>query len=763
MLEQQESQFIDDQHFEREVRRIARILWPSAALDRSPIVDGLERDAIVQTPDITIVIEATTSRRKDKAEHDGKKTNELVKKVRGQGFACKGIFVTLHEPTADQGEAIKKYRTSVEMQSFDQFLSRVFDGPAYLQMRLQRPFGSIQNPKDLRSELQRDFYIPIPIRNDSDNSIHSAADLAGSLQRDSSRIAIVADFGSGKSMSLREVFYQLRDAFITKKHMRFPLYINLRDHTGAKYPDEILERHARELGLTDYGQLVRAWRSGFVDLLLDGFDEFAATGWSSTAFKLRQIRRTMLQAVRTLIAESPPQVGVIVAGRQHYFDSEREMSEALGLSADFRLMRIDLLTEADAAKIVRKYGGKKVPDWLPSRALLLSYLAARNFLGDIEGLALENSSRGLSWDALLKMICDRESKQHTALDGGSILSFIERLATLARQTNDGLGSFSEEDLSSAFQITCGFPADDAARVLISRLPALGPVAQETGRRRFIDPDIADAARAGDTLRYIQSPFDNSISGNFREAQVALGSNGLERLSFLAEQRRIHTSLIEVAAEHASRTSLFILALDTLQLLMYWTADFTKSHVDVRDIQFESMTFEEAVPDFSRVTFWDCVFEHLSLSQDVDIKRLPRFRRCLIGSLDGIATLGDLPTEVFLDCDVIELASSTARNATILGTDLPIATKVLLTVLNKLFMQAGRGRKENAFVRGLDTRAKLLVPQILGVVQSYNFASPTKIRGQTIWFPNRDKTRRVGDILERPSTSADPLLDRIRNL
>ena len=67
------SPFADDGHFESEVRRLAKLIWPAAHVRRSPIVDNYERDAIITTPDIFIVVEATTSRKAEKIRHDGKK------------------------------------------------------------------------------------------------------------------------------------------------------------------------------------------------------------------------------------------------------------------------------------------------------------------------------------------------------------------------------------------------------------------------------------------------------------------------------------------------------------------------------------------------------------------------------------------------------------------------------------------------------------------------------------------------------------------
>jgi hypothetical protein len=364
----------------------------------------------------------------------------------------------------------------------------------------------------------------------------------------------------------------------------------------------------------------------------------------------------------------------------------------------------------------------------------------------------------------LRMICEREAQQHPAIDADSVLLFIERLSTIARRSSDGLGSFAEKELSAVFQETCGFSPDDAARILISRLPTLGSVAAESGVRRFVDPDIADAARAGDVFRLIESPFDPNIRSSFKDAQRAISANGLERLSYVSESHKLQGAKLEVAVENALKEGISVAALDVLQLMMEWNIDYTKGRVDIAvESVIEGMSFDDEIPNFSRITFVECIFESLFIASNIGMERLPRFKKCLIGSLDGIAARGDLPTDVFVDCDVSELSNSIARNASILETDLPVASKVLLTVLNKLFNQAGRGRKENAFSRGLDPRARGLVPEILEIVESQGFATGNRIRNQTIWLPKRDKMRRVGDIISHPSSSNDPLIDHVRNL
>ena len=135
---------------------------------------------------------------------------------------------------------------------------------------------------------------------------------------------------------------------------------------------------------------------------------------------------------------------------------------------------------------------------------------------------------------------------------------------------------------------------------------------------------------------------------------------------------------------------------------------------------------------------------------------------MIGSLDGVGR-AELPTDAFHNCEVQEVSNAPARNAAILDTDLPLAIKVLLTTLNKLFNRAGSGRRENAFHRGLEPRARELVPQVLAIIAGAGFATPTRMGTQRIWLPRRDKIRRVTEMMDHPNTSKDPLIERIRNL
>jgi hypothetical protein len=91
---------------------------------------------------------------------------------------------------------------------------------------------------------------------------------------------------------------------------------------------------------------------------------------------------------------------------------------------------------------------------------------------------------------------------------------------------------------------------------------------------------------------------------------------------------------------------------------------------------------------------------------------------------------------------------------ILKLELPIGTRVMLTVLKKLYLQAGSGRKESALYRGLDQRERSMVSSVLGLLRSQELAVPTKVSQQSVWIPVRAATGRVRKIIAQPNTCGD---------
>lgn len=314
--------------FENEVRRIARALWPSAEFDGATVMEGQERDGVFVTEDCVHVVETTTSRSKEKARHDLTKIEKLSKKIqnRSGNRAVRGWFVTRNEPTADQHDVAKKYRSNINTLSFSQFQARLIDSKAYLSARDDYVFGSVRDPATGQPKPDID-YVPLDlVRIDSREIISRNSFI--SLVSEGCTAILLGDYGAGKSMTLRELYYDLRKKHFKNETSLFPVYLNLRDHYGQSDPAEVIERHARLIGFSQPLHLVRAWRAGYVHLLIDGFDEISMINIQGLWRKLQENRYRAMEVVRRLIREHPSSAGLVIAGRAHFFDNPVERHKA---------------------------------------------------------------------------------------------------------------------------------------------------------------------------------------------------------------------------------------------------------------------------------------------------------------------------------------------------------------------------------------------------------------------------------------------------
>jgi hypothetical protein len=746
---------MDDKIFEQEVRRVARELWPSAALGGATKVDGRERDGLFETSEIIYILEATTSRKKDKVEYDAKKTAEVVKSLRrGSGKFAKGFVITLEDPTADQRTAAKPYEKQVEVMSYEQFCSKLISGSTYLSLRDKAPFGSVQDTYVDREIPRTEFIEPTLDDGQEErrfSSIYSAT-------KNGERFCIIAEFGSGKSMTLREIYYRLRDDFLSKHSLRFPVYINLRDHSGAEYVEEILERHGRKLGYPDPGSLVRAWRAGFLHLLLDGFDEMIGRGISPSPTDMRDYRRRIMRAVNALIAESPAGTGIVICGRSGFFDTPAEREQTLGLRRGFSTVFVRPFDEDQTNKLMRaRRVSAKLPAWLPRRPLLLTFLISRGYLSASEGLVSGDASRGSAWIELLDMICTREAEQCLSLDPVSTKTFFERLATRSRYVAEGVATLNSAAIASVFRtVAKREPLEDDWQ-LILRLPGLAPAQGGESGRVFIDEDLCGAAAAGDLARFVMVPYNAEDNDHLKDLGAPLSELGHEVLShYLESASRLTDGALSFSLDTASKQKLHQVAADLFISLSLNGFSYSGSGADIVDGHVDELDLSISSTNSPKISFYSCVIRSTFLPIGADPSRIPVFRECWFGNLVGRSGESDLPQNRFYDClfDTITLS----QNAGIAnGAEYPVALKALIASLERLFFQAGSGRLESAFVRGLDERASLLIPDVLKLIYSHKFASPTRVRGRTIWIPNREQTARAGKIVKQPSISRDPIV------
>ena len=755
--------FETENEFEDEVRRIARLLWPAAEFGGAAVEDGRERDGIFETEDFVYLEECTVSRQKAKAVEDGNKLSALVRKVGASRPAkfVQGWFVTLNEPTADQREVIKRQKARIVAVSFEQFRSKLVDGRAYVSARKNYPFGSLRDPQTGRAVYSFD-YVPLELLA-SGGAARTVSEICDHLLEGQS-VVLLGDYGAGKSATSREIFLDLAKRYWENRTLRLPILLNLRDHHGQTDPVEALERHARMVGLAQPSGLVRAWRAGHAILLLDGFDEIAAAGWAGRTKRLRDLRYRSMELLREFVKQTPRGIGTLLAGRANFFDHISEMQGSLALESGYGLVTISEFTDSQVRAYLSAVGwSESVPEWLPSRPLLLAYLAHSGLLkAALSADVAVGPAAG--WHNLIDRICAREAEIEAGIDPGTVRKLIEALACTARSSADGLGPLTPDQILDAFRTVCGGAPDDRGAVLLQRLPGLGGHHSEDGARVFLDSDFAEVARGGGVFGYIENPYSTELSSEtWQNTLLELGAELAAHRCRLSK----HTpgkivAAIAAAVTNAQRATLVV---DLLLVLQQLGADYDGPQVYVSEVLLPEFILDDAVGSLGRVEFQDCIIGVLGLPPEVPEGVVPWFVRCHFGLVEGRTGPTDLPPARFLECTFDEFNASARTTNAILALALPLGAKVVLTILKKLYVQKGSGRKESALYRGLDARARQLVGEALILLRREGFAVRSRSGEEVVWIPTRtgDSRRRALAMLAAPSASDDPLLAESRQI
>ncbi len=432
-------------------------------------------------------------------------------------------FITQKQLDAQHIEHAR--RNNVTVLTLDQFKQRFFDGQSYISKRQVAAFGSARSPLDNSINVSNDLYVPLPMeliekievnRNTrldiEERRRNINIDDLIKFIRDGKIIVLMAPFGAGKSLTARELFKKIAHQYFHESHSIVPICLNLREHWGQSYFDEILERHARSIGFTPKEDLVVAWRAGLAYILLDGFDEVASQTIVRTDDRnfMKEARRVALSGVRDFLTKLPSGLGAFICGRDHYFDTEQELAHSLVISSrSYVIVRLGEFTEEGANQFLVKNGlSGTLPDWLPRKPLILAYLAQNNLLDEI--IKIDSAEGyGYAWNIFIDKITQRESELEKAVIEPSTLRHVmERLAFSVRATVSGSGPITGNHLANAYSIETGQAAGEGVLAQLQRLPGLTQRDQEAGSRSFIDEDMLAALQGSAFSRIILGQYEN---------------------------------------------------------------------------------------------------------------------------------------------------------------------------------------------------------------------------------------------------------------
>ena len=469
--------------------------------------------------------------------------------------------------------------------------------------------------------------------------------------------------------------------------------------------------------------MVRAWRSGDAHIILDGFDEVVVPGWTTTPKTLAEVRRRSATLVRNFVADTPTDSGILIAGREHFFDHIDELRLAFGISSNAIFASATDFTEEQVEQYLRhRRWQSALPDWLPRRPLIIGYLAARKLFDVVDELSV--SDPGVGWHRLLAALAAREARIEAGIDEETVREIIERLATLARKTSSGLGPLSFEDLVTVFRDLRGYLPDEGAYSVLQRLPGLRINDNQVNSRLFVDDALVDACRAGDVYRWVKYHEEKRVTEAMYGWQNLLGSVGLAVLKCRLDEDGLSGRAVQSALERVNRgPDLDGLRTDVLRHLFQTDSAPVKA-LTISEQHIPWLYISES-SDASDVTFTDCIIDILDLSDVETAERLPTLKGCSVPLVEGVAGLDDLAAGKFADSEIESFSESAENVSAILRLDLSDYTRVTLTVLRKIFVQSGHSRKEGALYRGLLTnKQKEMIPLVLKNLEKQVHAANT---------------------------------------
>ena len=328
--------------------------------------------------------------------------------------------------------------------------------------------------------------------------------------------------------------------------------------------------------------------------------------------------------------------------------------------------------------------------------------------------------------------------------------------------NRALAPSTTEALMQTFREVCGYSPDDRGLVLLQRLPGLGVDREEENSRTFIDEAFTDACRAGDLETFIDNPFVFSTPA-LAEVESSIGNLAIDVAAWKILKKKFTGKKMNTALVTARDRGATYMASDICRL-MWELSIAVDEEVSFSGLLIPHLEFSNPGADLSRLRYRDCFFGKIEIDSNIEANTMPIFEECLIEEIEGRVSRQDLPVGTFDErCHVNKFSNVAATTAGVLTLDLPLGTKVCLTILKKLYEQSVSGRKENALYRGLDHRARLMVPKVLQILQSEGFTLPDRSKKNTVWRPCRSHRERAGHLLTAPTETTDSILERCGSL
>lgn len=734
------------QELEKKVKLIASYLWDCPA--NSETIAGIKCDCVLKIKsDQYVFIEISEENDLTKLRTDIAKFSTIRNAMYLENIYPILYFVTDKNVTDSLRESGKKQ--GVTVCNIEEFENQFFNYSAYIYSRSQKSFGSLIDITTGQPE--ESSYIGVTYYSEKEHKNITINEIVKKL-KDGRKIILLGGFGTGKSCCTKQIFNILTS---NTNEFLYTICINLREHWGAQYSEEIIERHMRNLGFDPIQFQKIAYKHNII-YLLDGFDEIGGQAWSSDNKKMLDIRRRTVIAIKDLIEKATG--GILITGREHFFNSTAEMLNCFGLGKnDVEIIRCneEFTTEEITQYLTEvAHYNKKVENnilqWLPRRPLIIQLVAKE--LSEMFSDDLDLSNEYEVWKMFFDNLCKREAKINTLLDAETIKSVMIEVARCTRTKNDQLGPLTSQDLSYAFEVATGKRPTDETSIMLERLPGIGRVDADSPDRKFVDSYILDGLRVEDLIRLAT----NSNRPVFQEKWISelkfAGANLLSQHVRIFDQFKEFNSYA-IQATRSGCNHILVSDIVSALLLADQKSKINLDQIELCDTTIDKLIFRDK--KLSNINIHDCFINELDITL-CQFDENCSISNCIITKVIGVSTPSGLPKQ-FRNND-IELCLNINTNVKVKALKLSPAQEILITILRKIFtnITKGNGRKEEALLRGLAEKDKRIRDKVLNKLINENILIKHPGDEGAIYSPNRKETSRAKRILEELTLSDDPL-------
>ncbi|EOI3503305.1 NACHT domain-containing protein [Cronobacter dublinensis] len=733
---------------EQRVKQFARLIYNRDA--GSINLQGMQFDCFLEIePDQHVCIEVTQNHTLEKVRNDINKLILLRSNMASQGVFVKCILILEKQPSDLMKETASASR--IELLTIDEFERKFIDYKNYTFLRNQKNIGSAIDP--WTGKVDNNPYVPVKYVESKSGKEYKIDDIKYFLDR-GNKIILTGSFGSGKSRCIREIF----DLYKSEKDPAYCFVINLRENWSLKRSNEIVRRHFEDLGfepntVNNSIKLLNLKSSVF---MLDGFDEIGSQNWSNEPNKLSKAKQDALVGVRDLITNF--EGGLLITGRENYFNNDKEMFSFLGLkeSSTIYLKCKDEFNKDEMHAYMNNIGcaNLMLPPWAPRKPLIFQMIATIS-----ERVAILSQDNEYEfWDKLIDFICQREANINKAiLDPTIIKQVLIELANLTRTKNNDYGPISNSEVSQIFSQITGRSVTDESAIILSRLPSFGRVGSDSSDYQFIDMYMLDGLRA----EYMHSHYDSDEAikttkwinplREFGQRLLFFKINVTDPLKIVSKISYWSRSNIQAAADLLCA---FLIEGDTEEIVDFRGTMISNCFIEKLNLSNLSL---------GHLYLESCIIESVDISDCfIEPKESLRISGCEINTVTGISDASALPP-YFENCTVSQF-SSINTTSKIKSLGFGVHQIALLSCIRRVYQQYGRGRKERSLIKGFkNQQEKKAIYSIVDLMMKHEVIERINGNEGYIYKPVNSSRHRMTLIMKEMNTSKDELWTSVTKL